>query len=261
MNKNNYSVWRAAGARDSKRPALQEKGRPDGWARSCRAFAPWLFTFLAAATTVAWAADTEQAAPKRKGFDPLSAEEQRLAHETALHAPNLSRLLAGAPRTELLLVERHEESKEVYANSGPWPRRADVFTYNYDQDVLIHETVDLATGKVDSVETAKSVQLPFTANESTAALRVALGDAEAGPLIRRQYRQIFGGEVFQPDKVEVNATVFYADSMPDGAVGPLAKCGVHRCAQLLLSAEGKVLNVFPTVDLSAGKVAHLGSFK
>src|SRR5215208_170461 len=67
-------------------------------------------------------------APQRVGFDPLSSKEVNLAKQLAL-SDAISASRSDQPM-ELLLVERHEESKEVYAG-GAWPRRADVFFYDY----------------------------------------------------------------------------------------------------------------------------------
>lgn len=147
-----------------------------------------------------------EAAPQRIGFDPLSVEEQQLAREAALAAPSVAQLLEGIRRSELLLIERHEESKEVYNSNGAWPRRADVFIYNYAQDTLVRAVVDLSAGEVDSVEALQSFQLPFTANEAAVALGIALADGLAGELILDEYQRLVG-TLLTPEAVEVSPIV------------------------------------------------------
>lgn len=195
----------------------------------------------------------------RSGYDPLSAEEQQRALSAARGAPAVASRLAAAPRTEVLLVERHEEEKAVYAR-GSWPRRADVYIYDYGKDALIHTVVDLKSGEAETVRADRGIQLPLTRAEMRRALEIALGDGRTGPAIRGQFRQTSGALLRGADQLRGQGLVFRAASQPDQARGAAAACGVHRCVQLMLSTpDGAGLPILPVVDLSTGKPVELGS--
>lgn len=201
---------------------------------------------------------SNQTKAPRTGFDPLSVAEQEKALGTARSAPAVARVLRSTPRTEVLLVERHEEEKSTYKR-GTWPRRADVYIYDYDKDELVHSVVDVRTGRVDRVETLRGVQLPLTAAETARAVRIAMQDARVGASIRAQYKQITGQDLARPGEIKSQALIFRADAQPDATRGAATACGAHRCAQLLLSTpNGQALTVLPVIDLSAGKPVELG---
>lgn len=184
----------------------------------------------------------------RTGFDPLSLEEQDKVLAVAAANPQLGEWLAGTKRAEILLLERHDESKEVL-EKGEWPRRADLFVYGYGIDATAHLIVNLMTGNVDTFEVTQSLQLPLTTHETSSALQIALAHPEAGEIVRRQYQQATGEELRDLSQLQPFAFI------PAEGVG---ECGLHRCGQLvLLSASHVVLGVDVIVDLSTEQVIHL----
>ncbi len=185
----------------------------------------------------------------RTGFDPLSIEEQDKVLAVAAANPQLGEWLAGTKRAEILLFERHDESKEA-VEKGEWPRRADLFVYGYGIDATAHLIVNLTTGNVDTFEVTQYLQLPLTTNETTMALQIALAHPEAGTIIRRQYQQATGEELRDLGQLQPFAFI------PAEGV---AECGLHRCGQLvLLSASHIVLGADVIIDLSTEQVIHLG---
>ena len=212
---------------------------------------------LALAVTFSGQARQQPAQGERTGYDPLSLVEQGRARQIALADASVSALLTGAARTELLLVERHEESKAVYA-LGSWPRRADVLIYLYDTDTLLSAVVNLTAGGVDQVQTAQQVQPPLTPAETDLAGQLALADPAAGAALREEYRRATERDLGSADQLRVYARVFWADAMPDVDLGEAASCGLHRCAQLLFSVEpNHRLSALPIVDLSTQTVTLL----
>ena len=219
-----------------------------------------LLLLLMTASLVWGAASRAQpvdAGPARTGYDPLSPAEQRVAQETALQDGRVQALLAGARRTELLLVERHEESKEVYQRNDTWPRRADVLIYDYDQDTLVQAIVNLRTRAADQVDTSRSVQPPLTDHETATALNLALADPQAATRLREGYRQSTGQELVQPEQIAASAFIFLGDAISSAAASPLVACRVHRCAQLVITTPDHTLvDDSLIVDLSSAAVVQ-----
>ena len=91
------------------------------------------------------------------------------------------------PAEEVLLVERHQEDKQTYAQ-GRWPRRADVYVYRYADDTLIRQVYNMDTNQVDQVDQVLGVQLPLTEAESQRALAIALADATMRPQLNAEFR-------------------------------------------------------------------------
>ncbi len=216
-----------------------------------------------AATSVEQTAIEVQPQENRRGFDPLATQEQAKAETIALQwlTQNRGRVAANPAvpadqQLELLIAERHEETKAVYA-SGAWARRADVQVYDYARNVLTLLVVNLDTGAVDSSETATGVQPPLSLNESSRALGIVLDDPQAGPAIRGQYQQLATRSLTDAAQLQTAALVFYPDPTAN-AIVRAAQCGSHRCAQLLLATEdGHSLPATPIVDLSTGRFVSL----
>jgi hypothetical protein len=211
--------------------------------------------------TLAWAAPgIIQLQTPRTGYDPLSPEEQERARTLAVQRADFANALNAANRSELLLIERHAESK-TDMRSGNWPRRADVYTYLYDSDTLLLAVVNLTSGQVHSVETVKNVQLPLTQNETDRAIQLLLADTTLMSNIAGQYQTITGTTLTQPEtQLKLNALIYRADAMPNANPGAAA-CGLHRCAQLLLATQNDVvINLLPIVDLSLEAVVSAGPF-
>jgi hypothetical protein len=212
------------------------------------------------------------------GFDPLTPSEQmralqalqrtgaaaqglQLPSEMALRAVPMGTTpdtdgVPPAPAEELLLVERHNEEKQVYAQ-GRWPRRADVYIYRYADDTLIRQIYNMDTNQVDAVEQVQGVQLPLTDGETQRAMAIALADPNVRPMLDAEYRSITQQDLVAAEQLIVKAMTFHASSIPAEDVGSAAACGVKRCAQLLLAAGDNVaLQVIPVVDLSSGIVVN-----
>lgn len=213
------------------------------------------------------------------GYDPLNAGEQSRALQAAAQSIGASpAVLAAAasalhtampqglaptpprPDQELLLVERHQEEKSVYAQAK-WPRRADVYIYRYTDNSLLHEVYDLDKNQIDSSEAVKGVQLPLTPAEVQRALAIAFADPSVRPQLNAQYAQIAHQPLTSPDQLKVKAMVFHASAMGNTNLGAAATCGQTRCAQLLMAAgDNIVLQLIPIVDLSAGAVTDVLPF-
>jgi hypothetical protein len=196
----------------------------------------------------------------RTGYDSLSLEEQERAQTLAVQQAEYANALNAASRSEVLLIERHVESKAAM-RSGNWPRRADVYTYLYDSDTLLLAVVNLTSGQVDSVETAQNVQLPLTQNETDHAIQLLLADARVMAEIAAQYQTITGAALTQPEaQLKLNTLIYRADAMPNANPGAEA-CGLHRCAQFLIATQNDVvINLLPIVDLSLETVVSAGPF-
>lgn len=191
------------------------------------------------------------------GYDPLTIHEVDTVVAAALQAAgeaSLSAVTTGAQ--ELLLVERHEVPKAVYA-SGKWPRQGDVYHYDYATDTLIHTTVDVESGAVVGVERVQGVQLPLTEREKQRTLDLIQADTALWTALSARYHTITGEPLRGIEQLKVKVSVFYADVMP-GRLNPAAQlCGQHRCAQaLLFTTEKTLLDLTPIVDLSQGGVVQ-----
>jgi hypothetical protein len=198
------------------------------------------------------------ASAPRRGSDPLSDGEKQQAYDLARRAPIVIAALQAATRTEVLLVERHDEAKATTQGSS-WPRRASVYIYAYGSDLLIHAVIDLGKRNLSSIETLRGVQLPPTAAEAARAVKIALADPQVGPAIRARYQELTGSPLTGPDQLQGRAAVFRADSQPAAAHGTAASCGARRCAQLVLATpSGALLPMLPIVDLSSEQVVTLG---
>jgi hypothetical protein len=199
--------------------------------------------------------------PPRSGTDPLSAVEVGQAQQLARQSAALSAQVNAATRSEVLLIERHQEAKAVRRQSTGL-RRADYYIYNYDSDTLVHSVINLETGAVDALSTAQDVQLPLTENEISQALNIALADSQTEALISHEYRHITGESLTNPlQQLDVHALVFRAAAMPGNIAPGFDNCGRQRCGQLILSTSNDVLiNIVPIVNLSAEQLLGLDEF-
>ncbi|MEZ4661064.1 MAG: hypothetical protein R2911_26225 [Caldilineaceae bacterium] len=190
------------------------------------------------------------------GFDALTPQEQERVLEAALLAgPRIAR--AAASSQEVLLVERHQESKEIY-KTGHWPRRGDAYIYDYATDTLTFALINLDTGEVDTIEKYQGVQLPLTENEMERALDIAYADAGLHAELAARFVALTGETLGDLGQLNVKAFVFRGDSMPEDLNVDALRCGLHRCAQLLIfTREDVAFEVQPIVDLSAGRVVQV----
>jgi Cu2+-containing amine oxidase len=214
-----------------------------------------------------------------KSFDPLSLNEiskvSSLALPQALNssysfsrddlrsisgprlrtasAPTNSANSSTAPKTEVLLIERHEEEK----NAPKDLRRADVFTYDYSTNELISSLVDLNTQQVVSSSRKKGIQLPLTENEIKRAKDIVFSDEDERQILAYEYQRITSRIMTNTTELNIKAFTFTADSLPNRTNEASKLCGSHRCAQLMLyTGENIVFEISPIVNLSEGIVTQ-----
>lgn len=192
-----------------------------------------------------------------RGTDPLSADETETALGLARGSNPVEALGLGDDDL-VLLIERHEENKDVEEDGL---RRADVYVYSYDDDVLTLSVVDVATGDVDQSRVVPNTQLPLIPQESQRALDLATDDARTQQALATAYRQSTGRDLTDPaTDLDVQPIIFRADANP-ATRGPATACGRHRCAQLLImSTDDLLVNLTPIVDLSTGRVVSRTGF-
>ena len=201
-------------------------------------------------------------------LDPLAVSEREAARDAAMRTLTAARAFSSrstatatatatvktrnAGELEMLLVERHQPDK----NAVDPPRSADVYVYDYSSDTLRHAIVDVASSRVLTTREMKGVQLPLTKNEVARAFDILLADAGARRAVSQEFSRITGRLLGGPQDMQVKAFAFLSASKPEGLNAAAMRCGMHRCAQLLLSVEDVVLDVSPIVDLSNARVAQ-----
>ena len=187
-----------------------------------------------------------------RGTDPLSADELTAASDRA-QGSNPGEAAGLGDDDVVLLVERHEEAK---ADEDDGLRRADVYVYSYDDDVLTWTVVDTATGQVDQSQVVPDTQLPLIQEEEDRALEIALADPDFAQLLATRYRQATGRDLVDPaTDLDIQPIVFRSDANPRAAAAGAGACGEHRCAQLMIqSTDDLLVNLLPVIDLSSGQV-------
>ena len=193
-----------------------------------------------------------------RGTDPLSADETETALGLA-RGSNPGEAIGLGDDDLVLLIERHEENKDVEEDGL---RRADVYVYSYDDDVLTLSIVDVATGEVDQSRVVPNTQLPLIPEESERAQELATDDPATRRALATAYRQATGRDLTDPaTEIEVQPIVFRADAN-SATRGPATTCGRHRCAQLFITTTDDLLvDLTPIIDLSTGRVvSRTGSF-
>jgi len=204
------------------------------------------------------------------GYDPLTADETARAlsaseslRSAATAAVRTSAALPGqvavtAPAEEVVLVERHVESKGVMA-AGVWPRRADLFLYRYTDDTLVHGVYDYATGRTSIVEEVKGVQLPLSDRERDTAVAVAFADPALRAQMADEYRLVTGGQLTSAAQLDIRVFNYHAGANPEMETQAARACDVNRCAQLLIITDSDVtLYALPIVNLSTMRVVSSG---
>lgn len=155
---------------------------------------------------------------------------------------------------EVLLVERHPVEKGAENNAV---RLADIYTYEYGRNILHQAIVNLETNAVVSLVQNTKIQLPLTENEINKAIKILSEDGEQFKLILQEYKRITGEEYSDPSQIEIKAFAFWGDSLPGVSNTESLKCGVNRCAQLLIfTPEHVAFEVSPVVNLSEKKVTQ-----
>jgi Cu2+-containing amine oxidase len=201
----------------------------------------------------------QQPTDQRVGFDPLSPKEEAEALQIAVdEVPGLvPDTVEAALTTEELLVERNDDTK-----AAPTARVADVYVYDYEQDVLTRTVVDLGTDTVKEVEQLTGVQLPITQDETYEATQILLADAGLADRVAAQYQAATGRPLEDATtQLRVQALVFDASTMPDRVNEAGKRCGVQRCAQLLLMTDDyAVIDLLPIINLSERTIVSGNAF-
>lgn len=192
-----------------------------------------------------------------RGTDPLSTTEVEaaLAEAQTSGGPEAGGL---EPDDVVLRVERHEEEKAAAEGA---PRRADVFVYSYDDDVLTWTLVNVDTGEVEDSDVVPNTQLPLVQEERDRALQIATDDPQLAQLLATEYRRATGRDLQDiATDVVADPIVFLAEAN-GSATGAARQCGRHRCAQLLLeSSDDLLIDLLPVIDLSTGRVVSQTGF-
>lgn len=195
-----------------------------------------------------------------RGSDPLSPAEIGLARSAAAGSASISADAAPAEtRTAepvLLLVER----RLVERNAPDAARLADVYSYDYSNDSLIHTVVDVATGEVRARELLRGVQLPLIAAEVERAAAIVMSDERTRERLEQAYLAVTGQKLNDISDIDFKAFVFHADTLPAALTRDSAMCGVHRCAQMITYTRDNIsLDVSPIIDLSNNRVTQIST--
>ncbi|MBP8241293.1 MAG: hypothetical protein KAX36_02875 [Thermoflexales bacterium] len=196
----------------------------------------------------------------RVGYDPLSSAERDLALKVALSDERVAKAASGAKRSETIVVERHEETKAVYAK-GAWDRRADVVFYLYGPDLAVSAVVNLTTRAADVVDARANYQPPLTRSEMNRAFDLAMADVTASAKIRSAYQNRIGRTLADPEAIERYGFVFMPDEVPEATSPDVLACGLRRCALMVLAVAGDVLDTTIVVDLSNDRAIFVGGEK
>lgn len=157
-------------------------------------------------------------------------------------------------KIEVLLVERHTVKKGEERHAQ---RLADVYSYDYEDNVLNQMIVNLDTESVVSVTRNSKVQLPLTENEVQKATEILMADQEQYKLILKEFKQITGEEYTNPAQIEIKAFAFWGKTLPGISNADALKCGSHRCAQMLLYTPERVaFEASPVIDLTTKKIVQ-----
>ncbi|MPY62640.1 Tat pathway signal sequence domain protein [Streptomyces spongiae] len=195
---------------------------------------------------------------KGTGVDPLTDDEMKRVEKIALNRSlfNSSENAEGERGPERLNVELAEPNEDELDATGA-PRRADVRFYDYKDDTLVTKTVNLETGKVETTDTQRGVQPPFSRTETVEAAQLLIS-SPVGAGLKADFKDATGKELTSPDQLVVAGMVFRADAgtKPD----TLAKCGQERCVRLFTKVKnGPWIDTRDLIiDLSTRKVAKLG---
>jgi hypothetical protein len=212
---------------------------------------------FAGLAALGWTIADAQTDDTPHGTDPLTETEVQAALAEAQGSGPAEGTGLGDDDV-VLQVERHEEDKAVEDSA---PRRADVYVYSYDDDVLTWQLVNVETGHIDHAEVVPNTQLPLIEEERNRALQLAMDNPQFAQRLATAYRQATGHDLEDPaTQVEADPIVFLADSNA-ATTGAARQCGRHRCAQLMLQTNDDLLiDLLPVVDLSAGRVVSQTGF-
>jgi hypothetical protein len=173
-----------------------------------------------------------------------SLEEQRAMH--TLEAEIAQQATPTEP--QLLLMERRRVK-------GASQRLADAWYYSYTYNETTHKIIDLATGQVMSSEVVIGTQLPLIDAEVSRAFDILLASDADRLALEIAYREVTGAQFTDRSQVSYKAFVFHPETVVDGLSPDARRCGVNRCAQMLIYTHDNIaLDTSPVVDLSTQRV-------
>lgn len=207
-------------------------------------------------------------------LNPLSESEQHIAREVASRAvvaatdvPALATSRQSAARSsglddaeirQVLAVERRPPPKAAGQNA---PRQANVNIYDYATDTLFLLVINVDTEAVQSLQSQRGQQPPLNDWEVGRAQSIAAQNPQTVAAIRRDYTRATGRAVADISSVEHTVLVFDSVFATNETNAQAARCGNHRCAQVIYFApDDIVLETMAIVDLSLGEVAQLLPF-
>ena len=213
---------------------------------------------LALSTMVTARADTFGAHPKMldgmnsvertRAMRSLQSEAAGRSSRPAGTVTAYSTASAADAQPQLILMERRREK-------GSSARHADAWYYSYAHNETIHKVVDLTSGEVISSEVVIGTQLPLVDVEITRAFDILLASSADHRTLGRAYKAVTGEDFEDRSQVSYKAFVFHPDTVVDGLTADARRCGVHRCAQLLIYTHDNIaLDMSPVVDLSKSRV-------
>lgn len=183
---------------------------------------------------------------KDRAMRSLAGSSPRALAQTTSVQSDTSTAAPAEP--QLLLLERRRIK-------GASQRTADAWYYSYPNNQTIHKIVDLESGEVLSSEIVIGTQLPLIDAEISRAFSVLLASSSDRRTLKQAYRTVTGKDFEQRSQVSYKAFVFHPDTVVDGLNPSARRCGVNRCAQMLLYTHDNIaLDMSPVVDLSTGKV-------
>ena len=149
---------------------------------------------------------------------------------------------------QLLLMERRRVK-------GASQRLADAWYYSYTYNETTHKIIDLATGQVMSSEVVIGTQLPLIDAEVSRAFDILLASDADRLALEIAYREVTGAQFTDRSQVSYKAFVFHPETVVDGLSPDARRCGVNRCAQMLIYTHDNIaLDTSPVVDLSTQRV-------
>jgi hypothetical protein len=181
------------------------------------------------------------------GRDPITPGERAAARAVAAGGLAAGTDVTGAAGSEYLSAELTDERSDA-------ARRAAFYFYNYTDNTLVKQVVNLKTGKLDGSFAASGIQPPASERESTEVFRLFLGSPLSADF-KSRFRAATGTGVTDVKQVLLSTPTYVAAPADQGA----AQCGRHRCLQLVPQVPGGVFIDISdiVVDLSGRVVARL----
>jgi hypothetical protein len=182
------------------------------------------------------------------GRDPITPNERAAARAVAAGGLAAGTDVTGAAGSEYL-------SSELVDDRSDGARRAAFYFYNYTDNTLVKQVVNLKTGKLDGSFAAPGIQPPASERESTEAFRLFLA-SELSADFKARFRQATGSDLTDLKQVLLSTPSYVAAPADEGA----PQCGRHRCLQLVPQVPNGGVFIDITdivVDLSGRVVARL----